>query len=270
MPVQTTYVLAMDPFIAGQLVDNGESEVSSIIAEAAIVASLVVIRGATTRTEGRPPTTPDVADVDAIIATILSASTAQTLSGGSLDGVVGGGEMFPPRNVTLTLSSHANWDATTAVVTGYDQEGNVIQESLLIPDAGAATVTGVKPFTKVTSLYIPAQSGASGTATMGFGSVLGPIDSGVHGVALYDATRKPEAYPVDYVVPCIRKGRVAVTSETSYSDGQPVLVRFIATGGEVAGQVRSTVDANDCAPMNRARFVGSGSAGIAVIELNLP
>ena len=72
------------------------------------------------------------------------------------------------------------------------------------------------------------------------------------------------------LVEVIRKGRVAVTSETSYSDGQPVLVRFIATGGEVAGQVRSTVDANDCAPMTRARFVGSGSAGIAVIELNLP
>ena len=172
MPVQTTYVLAMDPFIAGQLVDNGESEVSSIIAEAAIVASLVVIRGATTRTEGRPPTTPDVSDVDAIIATILSASTAQTLSGGSLDGVVGGGEMFPPRNVTLTLSSHANWDATTAVVTGLDENGASLTENFSIPDAGNATVTGTKRFKRVTSIVIPAQSGTSGTFTVGTRAVV--------------------------------------------------------------------------------------------------
>jgi len=267
MPVQTTYGFYSDGLIAGQLVDNGHREVNSVIAEAAIQAGLVVIRGGTTRTEGRPPTTPDVADVDGIIATIVSASTAQTISGASLDGVVGGGEMFPPRNVTLTLSSHANWDATVATVIGTDEDGRVIQENLLIPDGGNATVTGVRHFRTVTSLYIPAQAGTAGTATMGFGSSLGPIDHGVHGVAVYDASREPEAYPVDYLVPCLKRGQIAVNCETSYTDRNPVFARCIAAGSEVAGQVRATADANDCALMKRARFVGSGTAGVCTIDL---
>lgn len=267
MSVQTTYDYVSSGLIAGQLADNGHREVNSVIAEAAIAAGLVGIRGGTTRTEVRPPTTPDTADADGIIATIASAATAQTLSGASLDGAVGALEMFPPRNVTLTLSSHADWDATEAIVTGTDEDGRVIQETLLIPNGGNATVTGARHFRTITSLYIPAQSGTGGTATMGFGSSLGPIDHGVHGVAVYDASREPEAYPIDSVVPCLSKGRVAVTCETTYTDQSIVFVRFIAGAGETAGHVRATADSNDCAFLKRARFVGSGSAGVAVIDL---
>ena len=269
MPVQTAYDYYSSGLIAGQLADNGHREVNSVIAEAAIAVGLVGIRGGTTRTEVRPPTSPDAADVDAIAtaSVIISAATAQTIAAASFDGVVAGTEMFPPRNVTLTLSNHADWDATEAVVTGTDEDGRTVQETLLIPNGGNATVTGLRHFRTITSLYIPAQAGTGGTATMGFGSSLGPIDHGVHGVAVYDASREPEAYPIDSVVPCLCKGRVAVNCETSYTDGNPVFVRFIATGDEVAGHVRASADANDCAFMKRARFVGSGSSGIAVIDL---
>ena len=269
MPVQTTYGFYSSGLIAGQLADNGHREVNSVIAEVAISAGIVGIRGGTTRTEVRPPTTPDAADADAFAtATVLiSAATAQTVAAAAFDGVVAAGELFPPRNVTLTLSSHADWDATTAVVTGTDEDGRVVQETLLIPNGGNATVTGLRHFRTVSSIYIPAQSGTGGTATLGFGSSLGPIDHGVHGVAIYDASREPEAYPIDSVVPCLCKGRIAVVCETSYTDGNPVFVRFIATGDEVAGQVRATADASDCAFMKRARFVGSGSAGVCQIDL---
>jgi len=212
MPVQTTYGFYSAGLIAGQLADNGHREVNSVIAEAAIAAGIVGIRGGTTRTEVRPPTSPDAADVDGIAtaAVVISAATAQTIAAASFDGVVGAGEMFPPRNVTLTLSNSADWDATTAVVTGTDEDGRVIQESLLIPNGGNATVTGLRHFCK---------------------------------------------------------GRIAVNCETSYTDGNPVFVRFIASGDEVAGHVRASADANDCAFLKRARFVGSGSSGIAVIDL---
>ena len=216
------------------------------------------------------PFTPlPVSDANSLtsVAVIPLRAASATIAAASFDGVVGAGEMFPPRNVTLTLSNSADWDATTAVVTGTDEDGRVIQESLLIPNGGNATVTGLRHFRTISSLYIPAQSGTGGTATFGFGSLLGPIDHGVHGVAVYDASREPEAYPIDYVVPCLCKGRIAVNCETSYTDGNPVFVRFIASGDEVAGHVRATADANDCAFMKRARFVGSGSSGIAVIDL---
>ena len=269
MTVQTSYPFDRAVGYPGQPAESGPHRTKTVLAAVAIAAGLLVLRGET-RAKGYLPTTPDAADADAIIATGASAATAQTISGGSLDGAIGGDEMLQPRNLTLTLSNHANWDATTAVVTGEDEEGQVIQESFLIPDGGNATVTGVKHFAKVTSLYIPAQAGASGTFTLGTGSKLGPITGRyVHGVAMYDASREPEAYPANYAVPVIERGPVYVTSETAYEDGDAVYVRFIAVDGETAGVFRNTPDANDCALVKGARFRRTGSAGVAVIDLNL-
>jgi len=269
MSVQTTYPTTRSLGYAGALADSGPSDVKSVIAAVAIAAGLVVITGATPA-NGYLPTAPDAADVDAFVTAGASAVTEQTLSGAGLDGVIGASMLTVPRNVVLVLSSHADFDATVATVTGIDNDGNVVQEDLRIPNGGNATVTGVQVFAKISSLYIPAQSGVGGTFTLGTGSKLGAINGqAVHGVALYDATREPEAYPAGYPVPCVRRGRVFVTSETSYSDGDPVFVRFIAAGAEVAGQVRNSPDSNDCVLLQGARFWRSGSAGVAAINLNL-
>jgi|GEM_PF-5127227 len=267
--IQTTYPTTRALGFAGGLADSGTHDVKSVIAAAIIAAGLVVVKGAVPA-KGYLPTPPDAADADGIIATASSAVTAQTLSGASLNGAMGAERLIPPRNITLTLNSHADWDATVATVTGLDDAGDVIQENLLIPNGGAVTVTGVLLFASVTSLYLPAQSGVAGTATLGFGALVGSITGrDVHGVALYDATREPEGYPVGYPVPCVRKGRVFVTSETSYVDGDPVFVRLVVTGSEVAGHVRATADSNDCARLKGASFWRSGSAGVAVIDLDL-
>jgi hypothetical protein len=267
--IQTTYPTTRALGFAGGLADNGPHDVKSVIAEAAIAAGLVVIKGSTPA-KGDLPQAPDAADADGIIATAASAATAQVLSGVSLDGAQGGDRMKPPRNVVLVLSSHADWDATVATVTGLNDAGDVIQEDLLIPNGGNATVTGALLFASVTSLYIPAQSGTGGTCTLGFGALLGAFTGrDVHGVALYDAGREPEAYPVGYPVPCARKGRVFVTSETSYVDGDPVFVRLVAAGAEVAGHVRNAPDSNDCVLLKGATFWRTGSAGVAAIDLDL-
>ena len=268
--IQTSYPTTRALGYAGGLADSGPHDTKSVIAAVAIAAGLVVVKGATPA-KGYLPATPDTADVDAIVATGgASAASAQTLSGAALDGVVGVTAMFPPRPITLVLSSHADWNLTVAKIVGTDFRGDVIAEDVVIPDAGNVTVTTALAFRTVTSIYIPAQGGTGGTFTAGFGAPLGPINGAVvHGVALYDATREPEAYPVGYVVPCARKGRIFVTSETSYSDGDPVFVRFIATGDEVAGQVRNVADSNDCARLEGARFWRTGSAGVAAINLDL-
>lgn len=120
-----------------------------------------------------------LADADAIIATGASSLTLQALSGASLDGVTGRSVMSPARKLSLTLSSHADWDATTATVTGLDEAGNTISESFTIPNAGNTTVNGTKLFRRVTSVSIPAQSGTGGTFTLG---VQAPVTaSGVSG-----------------------------------------------------------------------------------------
>lgn len=103
----------------------------------------------------------------AILATGGASTTGvQTLSGTALNGSVGTRTMNPPRAVSLVLNSHADWDATTATITG-TRHGAVQTESLSIPNAGGATLVTTKLFDSVTSVTIPAQSGTNGTFTVG-------------------------------------------------------------------------------------------------------
>jgi len=107
-------------------------------------------------------------DVDAILAT-GGASTAgiQTLTTTSLNGVLGQTTLSPPRAISLTFDSHADWDATNATITGTNAAGAAQTETLAIPNGGAATVNGTKLFKTVTSIGIPAQTGTGGTFTAG-------------------------------------------------------------------------------------------------------
>jgi hypothetical protein len=119
------------------------------------------------------------ADADAILATGgASSGSIQTLTGASLNGVVGIGSMVPARALSMTFSNHADWDATTAVITGVDAAGNTITENFAIPNGGNTTVNGTKLFRRVTQIAIPAQSGAGGTFTVGTRSQATAVASG--------------------------------------------------------------------------------------------
>ena len=122
-----------------------------------------------------------LADVDAILATGGASSTSlQTLSGASLNGVLGYRALSPSRRITLVLSNHADWDASTAVVTGKDSGGNTITENLSIPNGGNATLTTTKLFARVTSVAIPIQSGSGGTFTVGVAAPWTATDDTTH------------------------------------------------------------------------------------------
>lgn len=114
-------------------------------------------------------------DPDSIIATGgVSSASPQTLTGASLNGVVGIGTMDPPRRLEFVLSSHADWNATTITVTGTNRNGAVITELFVVPDGGNTTLIGAKLFRTVTSVAIPAQGGGGGTYTMG--TIVGSAD----------------------------------------------------------------------------------------------
>ena len=106
-------------------------------------------------------------DVDAIVATLASSGSLQTLTGATLDGATGDDTMSTPRFITFTFSSHADWDATSATLAGVGPNGQTQSETIAIPNGGNATVTSTKRYLRVTSITIPAQSGTSGTATVG-------------------------------------------------------------------------------------------------------
>ena len=119
-------------------------------------------------------------DVDAILSGGASTAGVQTLTGASLNGVIGRAVMNPPRPVTITFSSDADWDATTAVVTGTDAAGAALTENFAIPNGGNATVTGTKYFRTVTQVVIPAQSGGGGTFTVGVRAPVAAVDGTTH------------------------------------------------------------------------------------------
>lgn len=96
-----------------------------------------------------------------------STAGNQTLTGTSLNGSVGARLFTRPRAVALVLNAHTDWNATTAIVTGLDQNGAVVTENLAIPADTGGTVLGTQLFRRITSLYIPAQTGTGGAFIFG-------------------------------------------------------------------------------------------------------
>jgi hypothetical protein len=271
-PVQTSYSFAPAQGLPGMRAGYRPGAFAlTMIAFAALTPGRIYFKGpASGNAAGEVGPIEPAADVDAIIATGASSGSQQVISGVSLDGVIGAAEIYPPRNITLTFSSHANWDATTAVVAGTDENGVAQTENFTIPDGGNATVTGATKFRTVTSITIPAQSGTSGTFTAGVGSLLGAADHFVAGIVERDVTRTSETYADGELVPIGREGEYFVTSETAVKDGDPVWVRVVAGAGEYLGAVRATPDSNDCVRLKGARFTSTNSAGLSKLTLNLP
>ena len=98
------------------------------------------------------------------------------------------------------------------------------------------------------------------------------------GIVLADQARAQDpsvaaaVYPQNSAVPCCRKGRVWVQSESAVVDGSPVYGRYAnGDGGTVKGQLSGVLDTsvvgNKLVP--RAVWRGSTSApGFAVVEID--
>ena len=268
----TQYPSAPARGFAGQLAHPVEgARVLSGVALAALLFGVAVLAdrtdGTTQGLEGLAA--PAAADADGIVAAHATAATAQSLTGASLDGAVGAGELWPPRNITMTLSSHADYNLTTAYVRGLDEDGLPQEEAFVIPDAGNVTLTGNKFFSYVTEVYIPAQGGTGGSTTVGFGSKLGPLDKHFRGITVYDNTVEPGGYAQDDEVPVCEEGVIYVQSETAVDPLKPVYVRLVIAGAEVLGAFRATADSNDLALLKRARWTekttGAGIAGLRLL-----
>lgn len=271
--VQTAYSSTPAVGIAGQIADEGPREIESAANSSTtdIVAGIVVLRSADGTVRPLLSTDEPTADTDAIMVAQATATTAQVCTGATLDGVIGVTEIFPPRNITMTLSSHANFDAATAIVRGLDELGRVIEEAFEFPDAGNVTLTGAVPFRFVTAVLLPAQAGTNGTVDVGTGVIMGGLTPTARGISVYDATKIPGAYTRYDDLPVMRKGRIYVLSETAVTKGGAVYVRVVATGSEVRGAMRGTLDSTDLALLLGARWGSTLTAGgIAMVDLNLP
>lgn len=219
------------------------------------------------------PTPASAADVDAILATGGASSTSiQTISGAALNGVVGTSSMYPPRQVTLVLSNHADWDATNATLTYVNAVGETVSETLAIPNTGNTTLTSTGYASRVISLVIPAQSGTGGTYTIGIAVLDGTVNlADFDGIAEYDAaitpdTATPAEYPQGATVSVVYKGAVWVTTEDACSAGAAVYVRIGGTG--TLGAFRSDADTSNAVAVTGARYLrDSGAGALNIVEL---
>lgn len=277
MTFQTSYGTDQAAGTAGMLADFTEPHTRvSGIAEASCGVGLGVIRGTTGRQ------VKNVAAVTTSATSILatggaSAASPQTLTSGSFNGAIGAGRISPAQQVSLVLSSHANWDATTAIIVGEDADGAPITENLSIPDAGNATVTTVQAFGRVKSVYIPTQSGASGTFTVGT-TITAPeySRSDFLGIAEYQDAHMPYdtatyaggEYAIGDEVPMISRGRVWAKTEAACLRGDRVFVRITTNGADTVGQFSNVAGAG-FALVRGAHFVTaqSSAAGLAQIQL---
>jgi hypothetical protein len=117
------------------------------------------------------------ADTDGLKTAAASSASIQSFTSADWNGVQGDDEMVPPRNVTLTTSTHADINAVAVVVTGRvrNDRGELIAqtETINLTDGGGVTNAGTEAFSFVDSVVIPAQGGTGGTVAIGFGVLVG-------------------------------------------------------------------------------------------------
>lgn len=117
------------------------------------------------------------ADVDGIKKSIATSDADVSYVAADFDGDVGTDEMVPPRNPTITSSTHAHVTNVDVVVTGKvrDYSGKLIDqtETITTTNGGGATDAGTKAFSIIEQYDVPAMGGVSGALEFGFGTLIG-------------------------------------------------------------------------------------------------
>lgn len=115
-------------------------------------------------------TDPPAADADYFITTTSTAASEVVYTSADW---ANSDPLDPPRPVTFTANTNADFDAVDMVVTGTDIDGRALTETVTLTDGGNATDSTSACFRTVTGITIPAQSGTGGSYTIGFGAAIG-------------------------------------------------------------------------------------------------
>lgn len=106
-------------------------------------------------------------------ALISAAAASQIAAGRSATLLALAANISPPRNITVTTAGVTPADApATALVTGTDINGDVMTETLNIPQTATIAV-GAKAFASVTSIVEAAGDGTAATMSYGIGALIG-------------------------------------------------------------------------------------------------
>ncbi len=296
LTLQNSYGFEQFRMVPGSFMEAfGHRQVSNKIARGLLAAGRMAFKVPTVGGAGSRNSIDPGEAFQYVVGGTAASTTAVLASGGasslalqnitSFNGSLGAGPYQPARAITLTLNNNANWDATTAVLTGVNHLGVTVSENLSIPDSGNTTLTTTNLYRSITRLTIPAQSGTGGTFTMGvaalaggaltladcFGVVVRQIGKTVINTSNmygFPGQTGPATLNFDYAdgetVPCLFDGAMAVVTETAVSDRDPVYVRIASgAGGSLLGSFRNDADTASAILVTGARFVRDASAGVA-------
>jgi hypothetical protein len=292
-PLQTSYGFQVFSGCIGAHADTGHREGSNKIARGLLRAGrgafkVPVTGGAGSRNSIDPGEAYQIvsagtaADVDAV-GSFDSSTGLKTVGAGVTAGVVGGGFLQPARKLTVVFDASVDWSATPAVIKFVDHLGVTVSENVAVAPSGTFMTTALAQ--QFLSLDVPAQAGATGTATIGisvlsaaaptiqdfFGVVIRqPIKTSVNSSALYGypgiATKEPEAHYVDGdSVPVLTFGAIWVDAEVAVADRDPVYVRVApGAGGVNLGTFSNVADGASNILVPNARYcrdsAGPGAA----------
>lgn len=261
----------------GQRADVGLAQIDSYVVESTTVKAGLLAEKGTGDRQIKSLSATAITDVDGIKASGVSSTAAKTYTGAALSGATGTGRIVPAAAITFTFSNHTNWDATTGWITGIDAAGNSIEEPFSIPNGGNATVTTRRCYHRVQKVEIPAQSGASGTFTIGITSALMEVGPLTHpGVVIYEpmveAGDSSGEFDTYAEVSVLRKGRFYAVPEDAVVPGEEVYVRHLLNSTDLRGQFAGSAGAATAATYAKvlgAKWQSTASAdGIAVLEID--
>lgn len=267
--MQTSITVLPLPGLEGQVADSMPREQTSHHADGAIKPGRLVLTAADD-TVGLPAPLPS--DNDAIMEELatLGAAGSQTFIGADLDGLLGSSDLYPARQVTITLASEADWNATVALVSGISEDGRYIDLPYDLPNNGnsvvysRAAVQGAPVFfRKVLSVTIPAQGGDA-VGRVGVDASLGSFKNA--GVAVLNQFQDDTNFADGDMLSVLRKGRIWVKPENAVSVGDSAFARFLVAGETELGAFRGgnpggTGSAPQGVKVEGAKFVTSASAG---------
>lgn len=275
---------------AGMLADMSPRSVMSRIGDGNIRQGCGVFRspgiGAPSSTPpgnpGRVWQSPGVS-IAADAAAIMAAGTAVPDAGltvtSGFTGTIGAAEVFPPRQITVTLNNNAAWDADPVglVITYINHLGVQVSETRAVPDAGNTVLTTTGYAARIVSLVFTALSSNAPAATFsaGYAAIDGTLNlSDFIGVAILD-TATVESSPLSAAptvdtaiyadgatVPVLDKGKIWVTTEDTCVERGAVYVRIAASGANTQiGAFRSDADGGNAVLVTNARWDRDSSAG---------
>jgi hypothetical protein len=225
-----------------------------------------------------PSPADPAASVNAFVTTHASVNAGVTISGAGLNGAVGAGSIYPPRKITITLNSHADWDLDAAGWTVTFVDGGTkaqVTEVLSSPDGGNATLTTTGYAESLVSVTQSdaAVSSTNGSYTIGYAALDASIvASDFAGIVLLDTATVESSYPpptlatdslyLDGATVAVRReGSIWVVTEDACSEGGAVYCRTAANGALTQlGGIRSDADTANAFVIPGARFERNSSA----------